>query len=216
MKSRLITMLILGSAGIAGAAAASDDPDITQPAETVVSTAPENEFGPMTRSERLRSYISGTFALKALTNTVAKAELNQIKNSPHEWGRTPGGYGARLGSGLAQHVIRGTLEYGVSSALHEDNRYFRSHGTGFWRRTRYAIASSFLARRDNGRRRFSFSRVSSAAGSSFISRAWMPGTAATAGAGAASFGITIGVDVGINMLREFWPDIKGRFRRHKA
>jgi hypothetical protein len=39
---------------------------------------------------------------------------------------------------------------------------------------------------------------------------------ATAGSGAATFGITIGCDVGFNMLREFWPDIKSHFRRHKA
>jgi hypothetical protein len=216
MKRRLIVTLVLGSAAVVRTAAASENPDVPKTQQAVVSIAPENEFGPMTRSERLRSYITGTFGLKALANTGAKAELNEIRNNPHQWGRTAGGYGKRLGSGLAQHVIRGTLQYGASSLLHEDNRYFRSHGTGFWQRTRYAVASSFLARRDNGSRRFSFSRVGSAAGSSFISRAWIPGTAATAGAGAASFGITIGIDVGFNMLHEFWPDIKSHLRRHKA
>jgi hypothetical protein len=33
------------------------------------------------------------------------------------------------------------------------------------------------------------------------------------GAGASSFGISIGVSVGSNVLREFWPDLKRHFRR---
>jgi hypothetical protein len=100
-------------------------------------------------------------------------------------------------------VIRGTLEYGASGLLHEDNRYLHSDKKGFWKRTGYALASSFLTRHDNGKRGFAFSRIGSAGGAAFIVRAWLPRSVATVGAGASSFGITVALDAGANVLREF-------------
>lgn len=215
MKNRLMLMIALGSAAVARAAVGSADADIDTAIPGAISTNIPEDFAPLTRSERLRLYMTGTFGPKSVAESAAGAAINTLRDAPHQWGQSAGGYGTRLGSGMAQHAIRGTLQFGLSSALHEDNRYFRSHGTGFWQRTKYAMASSFLARKDNGNRRFSYSRVGSAAGSSFISRAWMPTT--VAGSGAATLGVTIGIDVGTNMLREFWPDIKSHlFRRHKS
>ena len=44
-------------------------------------------------------------------------------------------YGDRFGNSYARHLIRGTLEYGASAILREDNRYVPSLDTGFWKRT---------------------------------------------------------------------------------
>jgi len=183
-------------------------------AQAEAASTEADEFAPMTDSERLRNYLTGTFGPAALERTAASAELMQLRDIPIEWGRNPSKYGVRLGSAFAQHFIRGTLQYGVSSALHEDNRYQRSGRNGIWKRTGYAISSTFLARRPNGRRRFSLSKVGSAGGAAFISRAWLPGSIATAGAGASSFGLTIAFDVGSNVFREFWPDLKRHFGRN--
>jgi hypothetical protein len=110
------------------------------------------------------------------------------------WGRS---YGERVGNIFAQHVIRGTLAYGVSSALHEDNRYFVSRETGFLRRTKYAVLSTLLARHDNGSRSFSFSRIGGSAGAAFISREWQPRSTNTAGDGAVAFGFTMAAPDGL-------------------
>jgi hypothetical protein len=67
--------------------------------------------------------------------------------------------------------MRGTLEYAVSAALHEDNRYFVSGQAAFFRRAKYAVLNTLLARHDNGDRSFYFSHIGSAAGAAFISRA---------------------------------------------
>jgi hypothetical protein len=98
--------------------------------------------------------------------------------------------------------------------LHEDNRYIRSGKHGFWKRTGYAISSTFLARRENGSRRFAFSRIGSAGGASAISRAWLPSSLVSAGSAAGSFGTLIAFDAGSNMFREFWPELKRGFRRN--
>jgi hypothetical protein len=195
MKMRQISLVALAMTITAGLAAAQD------------------EFSPMTRGERLRGYLTGTFGHNSLAAAAVRAEIGQWRHDPKEWGRDASGYGQRMGSAFAQHFIRHTLEYGASSLLHEDNRYLRSGRAGFWKRMKYAVASSFLARHDNGRRSAGISRLGSAAGAAFISRAWLPRSIATVGAGASSFGISIGVSVGSNVLREFWPDLKRHFRR---
>ena len=168
-------------------------------------SAQNMQFIPMTRSERFSHYLVSITDFQSVLRAAASAGLNQARGTPKEWRGGAEGYGKRVGNAYAEHAIRQTLQYGVSAALHEDNRYFVSGETGFWKRSKYAIASAFVARHDNGDRAFSFSRMGSTAGAAFISRAWQPRSTTTTGDGAVSFGITIGSDIGLNLLREFWP-----------
>ena len=166
------------------------------------------QFMPLTQSERLDNYLRGLVSVESVLRTAAAAGIRQAENGPEEWGQGAQGYGERFGSSFAQHVINRTLRYGISAALHEDNRYFVSGQTGFLRRTKYAIKSTFLARHDDGNQYFSFSRIGGDAGAAFISRIWQPPSTTSAVNGASSFGITIASDVGFNVFREFWPDLK--------
>lgn len=184
----------------------------TQSADKSVSSETDT-FSPMTRSERFKHFLTGTFGRKALARSAVGAEIGELRHAPKEWGTGPSGYGARFGSAFAHHIVRGTLQYGAAAVLHEDDRYLASGKHGFWKRSGYALSSTFIARGDNGHRRFAFARVGSAGGASFISRLWLPHSIATAGAGASSFGVTIAFDAGFNMFREFSPELKRRFRR---
>jgi len=206
MISRVIVFLTL-SAAISATLAVADDPSKPQP--TIAVTSPPAQFEPMTRSERFSNYLGGLVDAESILRAAAVAGINQASNTPKEWGGGGEAYGERLGNALAEHVIRRTLQYGASAALHQDNRYFVSGQTGFFRRTKYAVVSTFLARRDDGSRTFSYSRIGAAAGEAFISRAWQPPSVTTAGDGAVNFGLTIAADVGFNVVREFLP----RFRR---
>ena len=73
--------------------------------------------------------------------------------------------------------------------------------------------STFLARHDNGSRSFSFSRIGGTAGSAFISREWQPPSTTSAGDGAVVFGLNMATQVGFNVFREFWPDMKRHFHK---
>ncbi|PWU06039.1 MAG: hypothetical protein C5B51_13175 [Terriglobia bacterium] len=199
---------------VAGTAPAQDTPAFEPTPIVARGVLQSLEFTPMTSSERLRHYLTGTFGPGSFATAVAHAGLDQLRESPTEWGQDGGAFAQRLGNAYAKHAIRGTLEYGASSALHQDDRYFASGETGFWRRTKYAIASVFLARRDDGQRTFATARIGSAAGTAFISRAWQPASTSGAGNAASSFGFTIASDLGTNVIREFWPDLKRRFHRN--
>jgi hypothetical protein len=139
-----------------------------------------------------------------------QASIGQLRNSPHEWGQGAEGFGRRYGSGYAQRIVGQTIENGLAFGLDEDNRYFRSGKTGIGR-LGYAITSAFLARHDDGSRFISISAIGGAAGGAFISRAWQPRSTTSMGDGARSFGISIGVRVGLNVAREFLPHRIGKF-----
>lgn len=211
---RLRVLLIL-SAMLANSAslAFADDGPTGSSRTTAVSAPTAAEFMPMTRSERLRDYLLGVAGPESIVRAAAASAIRQAEDSPKEWRGGAEGYGYRLGDAFAQHVIRGTLQYAASEVLHEDNRYFASGQSGFFGRVKYAVASTFLARRDNGQRTMSFSRLGAAAGAAFISRAWQPPSTTSAGDGAVSFGIAMGTDVGFNVVREFIPDLKRRLHK---
>jgi hypothetical protein len=208
---RVAAFVILGTALSATLAFADDQAD-NDPRSTV-SSPPPLEFAPMTRSERFSRYLGGLGDGESILRAAGSAAIAQASNTPKEWGGGGEAFGKRLGNAYAEHVIHRTLQYGISAALHEDNRYFVSGQTGFFRRTKYAIASTMLARHDNGSRSFSFSRFGSAAGAAFISREWQPRSTTSAGDGAVSFGVTMATDLGVNMFREFWPSLKHHTRK---
>ena len=199
--------VLLAAVSVSGILAADDT------AKTVITSPPPAEFSPMTGHERLGRYVRGLGDSQALFLAAASAGIGQANGTPKEWGGGAEGYGLRIGDAFAKHVIRDTLTYGMAATLHEDNRYFVSRETGFMRRTKYAVKSTFLARHDNGDQSFSFSRIGGAAGSAFISRAWQPTSKTTAGDGAVAFGFSMMTDVGFNVFREFWPDLKRRFHK---
>ena len=167
----------------------------------------------MTRYERLENYASRLVGPEYVLTSAAAAGNFADTNSPKEWGGGAEAYGWRVGNSFAQHVIRETLQYGISATLHEDNRYFASGRSGFIARTKYAVMSTLLARHDNGSRSFSFSRIGGTAGAAFISREWQPRSTNSAGDGAGSFGISMGSQMGFNVVREFLPDLKRRLHR---
>jgi len=182
----------------------------TTRAHTVASRQPE--FRPMSEAERLQYYFKSTFSVESVLSSAAGAGISQWENSPSEWGQGAQGYARRLGNSYAVHIMQGTLMYGASSILHEDNRYIASGETAFGKRLKYSIASSFLARRDDGTRRLSYSRLGSYLATAFISREWQPHSRNGAQNAMQSFEIAIGATVGFNVAREFLPKV---FRRHK-
>jgi len=146
---------------------------------------------------------------EAWAKVVAGAAWSHLVNSPHEWGRGAGAFGKRVASSAGGHAVKGVVEYSIAASwTHEDLRYRRSNAHGTWPRLRYAVVHTFWVPRDTGGNTFAFGRTIGALTSGQVSRAWMPARVATVGAGFESGGLSICLDIGINVLQEFWP------RRH--
>jgi hypothetical protein len=160
---------------------------------------------PINGGDRLRWYLKATISPLSFVTSAASAGFGQWRDRPKEWREGAEGYNLRFASSYGEHVVRETLAFGASTLLHEDNRYRRSGEPDVRPRIRYAVASTFLARRDDGSRRVSFSRVGAFAGAALISRLWQPKSTHSPRGAAVNFGTSIGIAAAFNVVREFWP-----------
>ena len=195
--------------GQAGGPAADPPPEAAM--ATAAAAAPAAEatliYAPLTQRERLHTYLKRLVSAEAMVRSAVGASIGQLRDVPPEWREGTLGFGRRFGSSYAEYTVRETLMFGSSSALHEDNRYFRCGETGFGKRLKYALESSFLARHDDGTRHFSFSKIGSFMGASLISRIWQPPSSSGLVHAGSGFGISMGVSAGFDVAREFVPDL---------
>jgi hypothetical protein len=207
--------------------AQNQEPPATQPKPGIVAkgvdyafnylnmagTTKAADFRPLTQQERTRLY------LKTMANPLGyikagfSAGIDQWKDKPEEWEQGASGYGKRFANIVGQYSIQRTVTFGLSSLLHEDNRYFNSGKKTFWSRTGYALASGVLARQDDGSRHPSVSQLGGVAAGAFLSRLWQPPSHSSAGDGAVSFGLTMASNIGFSVVKEFLPDLGRRISK---
>src|SRR5229473_1290373 len=172
-KSLLGALLTLAASSGVMDAQTDDKPDTTSAPESAVSPSQnkakaslfyflvmsgktQDQFQPLTQSQRTEAYVKGLFSPFLFANAGLSAGITQAQDVPHSWGQGAEGYGRRFGNYFAKQTVTRTLRWGGESLLHEDNRYFQSGKHGVWTRTKYALVSSVGARHDNGRQYFSF------------------------------------------------------------
>jgi hypothetical protein len=179
----------------------------------MAGTENSKEFHPMTQAERNHLYFSTMINPLSFARCAFSTGIDQWNDKPAEWEQGASGYGKRFANILGQYSIQRTATYGLSSALHEDNRYFNSAKQGFWSRTGYALSSGILARHDNGTRHISISQIGGVAAGAFLARTWLPQSQHSAGDASVSFGITMASNIGMGVMKEFLPDLVRPLRK---
>jgi hypothetical protein len=173
----------------------------------MAGTHKASDFRPLTQSERTHLYFRTMVNPLGFFKAAFSAGIDQWKDKPPEWSQGASGYGKRFLNIEGQYSIQRTVTFGLSSALHEDNRYFNSGKQGVWRRTEYALTSSMLARHDDASRHVSVSQLAGVAAGAFLSRLWQPKSQSSLGDGAVSFGLTMAGNTGFSVVKEFLPDL---------
>jgi hypothetical protein len=166
-------------------------------------------------TDKLYLHVKRTVGPMALVGDAAYAAILQQANAPLEWKQGAEAYGKRFGSMVAWSGIHNALAFGLDSTLHQDPRYFRAHGTGFWRRSAHALRGTILTRTDSGGETLSTWRIGSDYGSAFLSNMWYPERLNTARLGFIQGSVTLGFDLAGNLASEFWPDIKRKVLHRK-
>ncbi len=194
-------------------------PEIVQPGTTasslplgarrVVIPQPWNDY---TFDDRLHDYVKSLVGPAAIGKTLFGASLKQLRGDvPAEWGTGAEGFGKALAFKYLDRVTSHTIEFGVGALLQEDPRYYPSTDKAFWARVGHAVKASFFVHTETGGERFAFGRFAGAYGSAALSNLWLPsgtgGLTHTFSKGSKS----IGEDIGSNLFKEFWPDIKHKF-----
>jgi len=179
------------------------------------SFVPVPTYVPLDVTDKLNYHVKRTVGPLAILGVAAFAAILQADHAPEEWKQGGDGYGERVGSMVAWSGIHNALAFGLDSTLHQDPRYFRSSGSGFWRRSAHALRGTILTRTDSGGETLSTWRLGSDYGSAVLSNLWYPSRLNTARLGFLQGSATLGFDLAGNLASEFWPDVKRKvFRKH--
>jgi len=194
------------------------DPVLSVNPVTGLAAVSQRDYHPLTAEQRWQlywrqNYLSvGAYFGPVFTSLV----LDQSTGSPSQWGGGVHGYALRVASRTASGVLQGTVQASLAAGLHEDVRYISSQDTGFGKRTLHAIAFSFLTYNDQGHVTLNVANLVALYATTAISTTWLPGRL-----NAGSYTLTNGtaqvaLAVPVNILQEFWPDIRRRIGRHRG
>ncbi len=177
------------------------------PDDASALTAPA-PFVPMTLGQKYMWSLGQVFSPGSLFLYNFRAGFDElVLHKANPWGGEEDSYGVHLASFLGRSFLRQNLAFGVRAFDHEDPRYFvLGHGT-VWTRVKYATVRTFVVRNDSGGLMPAYSLFVSSFGTPLIADQWELEHALNPhplGSGAAGLGIA----VGSNVFREFWPDIK--------
>jgi hypothetical protein len=141
------------------------------------------------------------------------AGLSQAENDDPTFGQGAEGYGRRFGAAFADQVsgqFFGTFLY--PTILREDPRYFRLGYGSKTRRLFHAINHSFVTHTDDGKHTFNFSEWMGASSTTALGNLYHPGNHRGFQPAARGVAYSVGTDMGIDVLREFWPELTKRLR----
>ncbi len=174
-----------------------------------------DNYEPLTSREKFKiasddSLDRGTFAMGALFGG-----LGQVTDGDKSFGQGAAGFGRYFGTSYADLLIGNYMSEAVyPTILHQDPRYFR-RGTGSGRsRFAYAISQIFWTHRDSGGMQFNYSEWLGNSTAVAISNAYYPDQR-NASSALSKLAMQIGVDATGNVLKEFWPDLRRKFRKRR-
>ena len=142
-----------------------------------------------------------------MVKTAIAALFNEAINSPTEWGRGPSGFAKRAGNSFGQRTVKASTELAFSPLTHEDLHFHRLGEGSVLARVKHTMLGTFWVQRDDGSpgRTLAAGRITGALAAGQASRIWMPARVANFGAGMRTGAGWIGLDVGTDLVREFWP-----------
>lgn len=181
----------------------------TPPSQPGATSGPKSDqWKGLTVKEKLEYDGRHLFDVENVIFAGIGAGFDQLRNRPDEWGQGGGAFAERYASHLGQYLIQRSIMFPIQAIDHEDTRYFRSKRTGFRGRIGDAFLHTIWRHSDSGGMMPAYSEFIGDYGAAAISRVWWPQRFHNGTAIFIAGSDTILVDAGINVLREFSPDIK--------
>lgn len=166
---------------------------------------------PLTSKQKFAAALQNTFDPFEFFVVAVVAAGRQAQNEPKAWGQGWGAYGKRYAASFADQAdFNMMVDAVLPSLLKEDPRYYRLGQGGVFKRTGYAVSRILITRTDSGHKTFNFPEIAGAGISSGISNAYYPSEDRTLSKNLSRWGLLLGEDAALNLLKEFWPDIRRR------
>jgi hypothetical protein len=146
--------------------------------------------------------------IENLVYAAIGASFDQLRDRPGEWGQGGRALAERYASHIGQYLIQRSIMFPVQAIDGEDTRYFRSKRTGIARRVGDAFFHTVWRHDDSGGMMPAYSEFFGDYGAAALSRLWWPPRFRHGSAIFIAGSDTVLIDAGINVLREFRPDVK--------
>lgn len=175
---------------------------------------PSQPFAPIPWNEKF-ALVEHYFDPFTFVFTSITAGLEQATNEKAAYGQGAMGYAKRYGADFTDGFTNELFVVGVFPTLmHEDPRYYRlGHGSA-WKRTAYALSRILVTRTDSGGTRLNTSEFLGNIVSGALSITYYPSSERNVGGVFTRMSVEIGYDSLFNVLKEFYPDLKRKFRHH--
>lgn len=140
------------------------------------------------------------------------AGISQARNDDPSFGQGGAGYGKRLGVAYIDEVqSRFFKEFTYPTLFSEDPRYYRIGQGSKSHRFFHAVLHSVVAYNDHGNRMFNFSEWFGEISGTCLGNLYHPGNRRGFWPAARNVTQDVGLDVGYDELKEFWPEIARTF-----
>jgi hypothetical protein len=166
------------------------------------------DAAPLSPSEKVQLTIRNLTSPQTAANRLIRAGYHQLTDYPTEWDTDAGGFAQRFASRYAKMALREGIQLSTDIAFKTDPRYDRCKCSGFRRRSAHAFKRVFVARTDSGGQMINVSNLAGAYVTQIISDQWYPSRLNTWDHHFKGGSTYLGFQVGSNMLKEFWPEIK--------
>jgi hypothetical protein len=193
-----------------GSAQTQPDPPPGEPApDPAVVVGPESPaWKGLSIKEKLHYDWMHLFDTENLVFAGIGAGFDQARNRPSEWGQGWDAFGVRYTSHIGYYVTQRAIMFPVQAIDHEDTRYFRSKRTSLKGRFGDAVLQTVWRHNDEGEMMPAYSEVFGDYAAAAVSRLWWPAHYHKGSSIFVAGSDTILVDAGINVFREFKPDLK--------
>jgi hypothetical protein len=172
------------------------------------------EWKPLTARQKFDVFLHSTYSPRTFANAAIDEAADRAKgrhlNREYETGFL--GVGQRYGINLATTETDVFFQrFLFPTLLRQDPRYFRNPDLPFFQRAMYAMSRVLITRTDGGGQTFNSSRILSIAASRAVSDLYVPGERQGMHPVAACVSFTLVRDAGMNLVHEFWPDVRRKF-----
>lgn len=171
----------------------------------------EETYYPITPSQRLRWFMTGTVGPAHLAGVAFVSACGTAVNRPGEYGPHWTGFAERLGIGVAGSAVGNAMEASGGIVLREDPRYFRVPQQPFRARVGNVVRLTFLARSRNDGLKPAYARYVGVFGGNLLSNTWRVPSEANAQDALLRSSEGLAGRMAANAFGEFWPDLKKYF-----
>jgi hypothetical protein len=177
-------------------------------------TAP-SAYAPLSKHCKFELFLRQTYSPYTFVSVVYEATWAQMMAQWPQYGGGMAGWGKRLGATVADTESRRFIQgFLLSTALHQDPRYFPSGKNKLLARGWYAVTRVLITRSDLGQNETNTSELLGALSTSSLENAYYPAQYRTFGNTMSRFAGALSSDATSDLLREFTPDLKRLFHRH--